>query len=74
MDFRAGGVGDLSYHHFAGDGRGRFGAVARGPRFCLSLCMDGPAFSFCGDQSFVVGIDMAVRSRAARSVMYENNT
>ena len=39
------------------------------PRFSFSLWMDGTGFSVCRDQTLMVGINMAVRSSSARSVI-----
>jgi len=71
MDHCPGGVGGLSCYHVECNVPGRFGRIADRAGISFPVCVDDPGFDGCRHQSFVVSFNLAVRSCAARSIVYE---
>ena len=71
LDHRLCGVGSISFNHVERDVPGWIGNVAYCPGISFPLCMDDRGFGICRAKPFMVGINLAVCSQAARSVMYE---
>ena len=71
MDHVLCGMGSISYYHVECYVPGWLCFITYCPGISFSLCMDDRGFGSCRAGSFVVSINLAVCSFAARSLVYE---